>query len=257
MNIKRILFILFFAILFHAGYPQNIFDTTFVYQPLNDFSRKTAGPDSLSFMLTGNGTKHLTIFSKKYWQSPGYTSISPKAEEYDLNFEGDKYLLTKRWGALPLPEEEIASLVKRRSCYFTLEGHWHSDSVSIRRIYQCPEQSEEMTFVAVPGNIQYKPGKEKLTELFENAATRYNPMQNNNAGDSAYIFQVLVAKDSSVRMIRLIEGAYSSFAQVLMDELKKSGPWIPAQHGGRNISAYTRIFVRLLPHNKLTVDCCY
>jgi len=255
MKIIKILFSQFLIILFHSGSAQKVFDTTFMYTPLNELSRMKPAMDSLSFSVASNGTHSLMIYSKKYWQSPGYTSATPKAECYDLNFEGDKYLLEKRWGAVPLPEMEIAFIVKH-TCrdYFDLEGHWRNDSVFIQQRFRCRENSEDEIFEKVPWTIAFKPGKEKLKERLEKAAAQYKQMRDNITSDAVYIFRVLVASDSSIKSIEILEGEYSSFAGVLMDELKKSGPWTPANQGGRSVKAYLRIFVRLDPKNRLVVD---
>ena len=253
MNVERILFILFFIFLCHTISAQKVFDTAFVYTPLNDFARKSSGMDSLSFSVAGNGTYRLRIFSGKYIQSPGNTSVAPQPENYDLNFEGDQYLLKKRWGDLPLPAAEIALLSKRTPRYFDLEGHWHGDSVRIWDICQCPNDAEEI-FISIDRGIRFGSGKAKLKDILENATAEHNLAAKSIPGDSAYIFKVLIARDSSIISAEMIEGAYSSFAQLMMDELKRSGPWVPAQQDGRNVKAYARVFVRLKPKNRLIVD---
>ena len=72
---------------------------------------------------------------------------------------------------------------------------------------------------------------------------------------TVYIFRLLVSRDSSISSVKMVEGDSASLAAgALMDELKRSGPWIPAQQGGRSVKAYMKVYVRLEPKSKLVVE---
>jgi len=60
------------------------------------------------------------------------------------------------------------------------------------------------------------------------------------------IYQILVDnKDTYLKRIQLIEGRYSPFEKVIMEELKHSCSWQPAMQGGRAVMSYRKIFIRL------------
>ena len=82
--------------------------------------------------------------------------------------------------------------------------------------------------------------------------TRYRRMPDST---TVYIFRMLVARDSSISTVKMVEGDSASLAgRLLMDELKRSGPWIPVQQGGRPVKAYMKVYVRLEPKSKLVVE---
>ena len=252
MKIARISLSLTFIFLSVTGFAQEVFDTVFVYPPFNELSRRRPALDSLSFTETKYGSNILIIYSKR---SSGPASMNSKSEYYNLDFEGDRYLLQKKWGTVLLPEKEIALLIKRTcDAYYKLDGHWRKDSLFIRHSYWCDsnDSDSERVFIAIPHRIEFKQGKEKLREQLEEVVTPYKRMLDIT---TVYIFRLLVSRDSSISSVKMVEGDSASLAAgVLMDELKRSGPWIPAQQGGRSVKAYMKVYVRLEPKSKLVVE---
>lgn len=211
--------------------------------------------DSIKLSVEPGG-RFLEVYSKKMWKSPEYDNNFPSPERYNLNFEGDKYLLHKRWGAIPLPEKAIAAL-QSRTCglYFNLRGMARNDTIVFRLVYNCPSDTTEKYFLKVETGTRYTGGKPALRLLLDNAVRQNPAVLKQMPGDSALFFKVMLSrKDSCLKAIQLTDGDYSGFARVIMEELKRSGPWLPPLQSGRPVNAYFIIFVRLKPDNTLFVD---
>ncbi|MCY7420422.1 MAG: hypothetical protein LH478_01630 [Chitinophagaceae bacterium] len=234
-------------------------DTIFLNTSSSDFFLQNPVVDSLKVNGYPYNSAGVWVYSKTFWQDTSYHKLSFYGNEnYDFDFLGDKYLFEKKYGGIDLPEEEMSVVLGKK--YIAPTFHFIIRPDSIRRIieYYCPEEkddNEEKVFTKVEVLARYKNGIKQLQSQMEHAFKESLTGIKCSRLDSVLIYKILVdSKDSCLKRIELIEGRYSPFEELIMEELKRSCSWLPSMQGGRAVMSYIKIFIRLNKDRSITVD---
>ena len=226
-----------------------------IYVNIGTVQNKSFGKAEIKFNQTN------PVFFTLFHQSPtGKNNQKYKEEYYDLNFEGDKYLLTKKYenlDFLSLLKEQADSLVSLRKCnaQYSLNATLYRDSI-VYKISQCCSSSQQNVSYIEPylPSARYNGNIKKLAELLEQ---NYIPIQHGIVGDSVYIFKGFVNDHplNSLDNITLTEGIKCPFSEFISASLSKTGKsWLSMVQGGREVKSYVRIFVRLNSDKSITLD---
>lgn len=253
--------ILIFVLLCSPSFAQENqkFDTTFPNTSSIKYFQQNPPIKKVSFYTGISESRSLSIYPKTIWQASENENYVNRNnyESFDLSFQGDLYLLGKKYGLINFPEKEINELVKK-TCgkKFSLRGIITPDSIHLQLTYNCitkPIDPEEKIFVKIEKERGYKGGVKKLKQHLEDEIKNKNISLSKNIEDSVLIFTAVLSKDSSLLRLELIEGNYSAFSQAIMDFLIKPRTWLPTEAGGRPVKSYSKIFIRLHKDKSLTV----
>lgn len=234
---------------------KNIFDTSFINNTSDDFFCINPAIDSIKVY----GGYSLSVFVKSVDEG-GTTKKSRTSEReyFDMDFLGDEYLFEKKYGKLNLPTNVMQyALTRSRNLNCGLQTILKGDS--IRCFVECYFQiktgdDEDKIFTKVERGPKYVKGLQQLQNQIEAALKQKYPDGEKQPIDSVLIYKILVdRKDSCLLSIELEEGQYSSFAQIISDEVKSACSWTPADGGGRPITSHHKMFVRLNKNNSITV----
>lgn len=258
---KRIIFYIIICLPVALGAQKKVtFDTTLLNSTSAYFFEKNPVIDSIIFDKAFNKSKFFQVYLKTNWRDTNYNrGGSSKSDNYNFDFQGDKYLFEKKYGDLKLPEKTI-NLIVKKICFpvYSLSVLMRKDSVKCILEYYCPSNepnSEDKVFIKIEVLPRYKSGIQGLQSLMGSAFKARFRNVSLSVADSVLIYEILVDnKDSCLKRINLIEGRYSAFEQFVMDELKRSCAWLPAMQGGRGVIAYTKIFIRLNKDKRFIVD---
>lgn len=181
-------------------------------------------------------------------------------EYYDLQFEGDKYLLEKRHYQIHIPVLPVLNLgylsnigdLKRFKTRYAIKAAVYKDSIAyVFDLWSYPDTLNSFD-VRVINTAQYK-GKTSMLSGQLEAVFRKKRMK--IVTDSVVVFRGKVHYDGSLSEVELIGGQYGPFSEVIRQGLEESGKtWLPGIQGGRPVRSYIRIYARLQPDNRIAVD---
>ena len=239
------------------------FDTAFTNTSSLKYFQTNPSIKKIVFYTNEAQYRSLSIYPKTIWQAKeneNYTNWK-NYESYNLDFEGDVYVLEKKFGAFQFPEKEIAILIKKIcNTQCDIRGIVTPDSINLQLSYTCVTipvdvDPEVKIFEKVEIIRDYIGGTKKLKSNLEQALNAKKISLTNNIQDSVLIFSaVLSGKDSSMERVELIEGNYSPFSQAMMDILTIPKSWTPSLQGGRAVRSYLKIFIRLQKDNTIILD---
>jgi hypothetical protein len=201
------------------------------------------------------------VYLKTKWENTtSYQNEFRSYDYYNFNFLGDVYRFENRYGKMLLPEKKLKIILENAcSKWCSLKMRYNPDSIHCQRKCTCPsnEPSDDydLIFTKVETLARIKNGTGELQNQIQEAYKNLKNKVNISTVDSVFIYKVLVdRKDSCLQSIELTEGYFSPFEQMVMDVLKGFCLWIPAEQGGRSVSFYSSVFVRLNKDDSITVD---
>lgn len=251
-----------------AAQKKQVFDTSFLTSSSKQFFNNNPVVNKIEYHLGAGGSRMMFVYPKTIWLDSSYKKTGfDNYEYYDFGFLGDRYLFEKKYSALKLPEREM-NIVLKKSCtqYSFLIVTVGADSTKCVLEYYCSTKKEadtikkddndeeERVFIKVENRSGYKKGMKDLAHQLETAFKKKYIYNENHSIDSVLIFKILIDnRDSScLKKIELIVGGYTSFTQIIMDELKNSCSWTPSLQGGRAVKSYSKIFVRFNKDRSIT-----
>ena len=250
-----------------AAQKNQVFDTSFLTSSSKQFFNNNPVVNKIEYHLWASGSRTMYVYPKTIWLDSTYIKTGfDNYEYYDFNFLGDRYLFEKKYSSLKLPEREM-NIVLKKSCnqYSYLNVIADADCTRCVLEYYCPtkketdtikkddNEEEEKVFIKVENKSGYKKGMKDLAHQMETAFKKKYAYNEKHPIDSALIFKILIDnRDSCLKRIELITGGYTSFTQIIMDELKNSCSWTPSLQGGRPVKSYSKIFVRLNKDRSIT-----
>ena len=238
---------------------KNVFDTSLINNTSDDFFCINPVIDSIEVYERSSGLKTLYVYVKSFDQDSSVQKRkTSNYEYYDMDFLGDEYLFEKKYGKLNLPKYVMEyALTKSLNQSCRLQTVLGEDS--IRCFVECyfpikTGDDDDKIFTKVERGPKYVKGLQQLQNQIEAALKQKYPDGEKQPIDSVLIYKILVdRKDSCLLSIELEEGQYSSFAQIISDEVKSACSWTPADGGGRPITSHHKMFVRLNKNNSITV----
>lgn len=215
----------------------------------------SSGIERITVRFEKENPVSLSVYKSSLRESADYNK-----ESYDLEFEGDVYLLKKKYNLanIPaLPKEEIAYMTGMQRCRinYTLTADIYKNSVVYQFSQCCPvDEKNDVYITRVKLFARYTGDLKQLAETLEK---RYNEKVHRPAGDSVLIFRGFVSRDACnyLEQVTLLEGIKSPFSDLVQQALEESGKlWVPMIQGGRYVRSYVRIYARLNGDGSLTLS---
>lgn len=191
---------------------------------------------AIDMTLKENRLSHLIISQKK-----GNDSTT---EYYDWNFEGDKYLLTKRFSILPPEPVACIRVLSHIGCPYARQMAIRivPDTIHGHLSYVCKrDDDDDFYFEKVEIRLRYPKGLKQLDTAIQ------AKLQGKKIVDSAVLFTAIAGGDSSLHAVSLPEGTDKQLVDAVKEVLELSGPWLPIIQDGRRLKSYAQLFIRITP----------
>ncbi|WP_127125257.1 hypothetical protein [Pseudoflavitalea rhizosphaerae] len=214
------------------------FDTVFLSGEYNDFFQQY--PAIRAINIDAERKEFISLTLDKQGKAASHY--------FDIGFEGDKYLLRKEYGEIPLPTallEQLSSRVCKQNWYVSFRVV--TDTIFGHLRYYCPGDSQDWDwhFEPVRNRISYPGGIKELEPLVQEA------LRNAVFHDSIYLLRAIVSPDKTINHFEVLEGSDKMVTDSIIAVLEKTGPWRPAMQGGRPVKAYLKLFIRVLPDQRI------
>lgn len=181
-------------------------------------------------------------------------------EFYDLEFEGDKYLLSKRFSAYALYNLSAQGLighgilVKPAYRKYKIFEKTDMDFTTYDIMVDSTLKNEIESIEAGPFTAWYPGGNEKLTSDIKSTIgsilQKKDGLQNTN-----FLFRAVVNRDGSLTELKHISGERSAGLDLILQSIKKtSGCWKPELQSGRPVKSLTDIFVQINDKRELSIS---
>jgi hypothetical protein len=173
-----------------------------------------------------------------------------KWEYFDLGFEGDKYLFEKKFWKWNFPDSLILPLIDKKAIHYRASVKIRYDSIFLKLVQKYPRGKDEWYFFEVVNDpIKYLKSMNMLEKELQTSIQHISPEE--RLTDSVFIFNALLKKDSTLTLGDQITSENETYAKALTAILNRSFPWKPYNRGGRNLTCYTRIYIKI--NNNKTV----
>lgn len=191
-----------------------------------------------------------------------YGNADSVADEfYDLEFEGDKYLIKKKYEHINIPSlpvldmsywAAIGNIQHFKVRYEVPKAVVFKDSAAyLFNVWSYPDDPDFFLFRMGPKVARYKGDIGLLAGRLERAFREKGHLP---VTDSIFIFRGIVQRDGSLTDLELIVGENGSFSELIQLGLTESGAaWEPV-FMNRTIATYVRIYARLHADKRITLD---
>ncbi|GAA4345061.1 hypothetical protein [Flaviaesturariibacter amylovorans] len=226
----------------------------FVYPPLRAFFTRNPGVHSVRYTVRPGRLPVLRLVTDVQKGS---------LYSHNLDFSGDRYLFERQHGAWTLPDSLLRMKRNPKAVEHYVEVTVRQDSVFVELTEVFPQKKKpvrkgddevdyDQVFTKVEKPVLPVRG---LPVLGREAAAALSALPAPGAlGDSVFLFQLLIKKDSSVQTYRQLAGDTTAAGSALRGVLDRSGPWSPSEECGRGVHTYLKVFMRVQPDHSVYIE---
>lgn len=171
-------------------------------------------------------------------------------ERYTLRFDGDVYLLNKKYKQFPLPNATTAKLTNFQGIKKMTDVNVNYDLTTIIRR---DSLMHHFNFYTYEGNTEpfrgalgnYPAFKGDILMLTEKLKHELKQWKSIAVTDSVIILSGIVEKDGTIGKLKLIEGKSSAYSNKVLEFMSREAiSWLPKVDGGGKRAWPVRISVR-------------
>jgi hypothetical protein len=171
-------------------------------------------------------------------------------ERYTLTFDGDVYLLNKKYKQFPLPDATTAKLTNFQGIKMKDLDVNYDLTTTIRR----DSLMHHFDFYTYEGNTKpfrgslgnYPTFKGDILKLTEKLEHEFKQWKSIAVTDSVIILTGIVEKDGTIGKLKLIEGKPSIYSNKVLEFMSRDATsWLPKVDGGGKRAWPVRISVRV------------
>ena len=179
-------------------------------------------------------------------------------ERYYLPFEGDRYMLHKKYAKLVLPKvpklemQYFAGIKDLSHTRSRLKTTLRRDTVDNLFIYSTFTGEDKYYEPSPIHRARFKGEVSLLQQKLSSGFKQWKPLK---ISDSTLVITGLVERDGTIGKLELISGNPSQFSNKAIQFLtQEATAWIPAEQHERTVKYLVKFFVRLNPDETITLS---